>query len=73
MSQAPRSGTAQAALLCQQSTWEPDAGHEETGVGQHSTRRLHCHTLSELRRFPSQPYLAMRKLRYYVNGDLSCA
>ena len=55
MSQAPRSGTAQAALLCQQSTWEPDAGHEETGVGQHSTRRLHCHTLSELRRFPSQP------------------
>ena len=55
MSQAPRSGTAQAALLCQQSTWEPDAGHEETGVGQHSTRRLHCHTLSELRRFPSHP------------------
>ena len=49
MSQAPRSGTAQAALLCQQSTWEPDAGHEETGVGQHSTRRLHYHTLSELR------------------------
>ena len=39
----------------QQSTWEPDAGHEETGVGQHSTRRLLCHTLFELRCFPSPP------------------
>ena len=55
MSQAPISGTAQAALLCQQSTWEPDAGHDETGVGQHSTRRRLYHTLFELRCFPSPP------------------